>query len=104
MTNLPISHKTQKAEYRELLALVARVIAEWDPYALLAYGVPRDEFNHEVALVAAQVPCIKSASEAAKIIAEVFSSAFEPKSFGVEACAPVGERLFVELKSNGFIR
>lgn len=104
MTSLPTSHKMQNAEYRELLALVNRVIAEWDPYALLANGVPRDEFDHEVALVVAQVPRINSAPEAARVIAEVFSSAFEPKSFGAEACAPAGDHLFAELKRNGFIR
>jgi hypothetical protein len=101
---LPTSHKTQKAEYGELLAIVARVVAEWDPYTLLHGGTPRDEFAHEVAIVAAQVRRIKSAPEAAQVIAEVFSSAFEPKSFGADACAAVGERLFAELKQSGFIR
>lgn len=103
MTTLPISHKTQKAEYRELLALVARVVAEWDPHALLDSGAPRDEFAREVALIAAQVPRVKSAREAARVVAEVFSAAFDPKSFSVEACSAVGERLFAELKQNGFI-
>jgi hypothetical protein len=72
---MPSSQKTQKAEYRELLAIVARVVAEWDPYALLDSGAPRDEFAHEVALVAAQVPRNKSAFEAARVVAEVFSAA-----------------------------
>ena len=103
MTTLPISHKTQKAEYRELLAVVAQVVAEWDPHALLDSGAPLDEFAHEVALIAAQVPRVKSAGEAAEVIAEVFSAAFDPKSFGVEVCAAVGEHLFAELKQNGFI-
>ena len=35
--------------------LVTRVIAEWDPYALLAGGAPRDEFDAEIASVATQV-------------------------------------------------
>jgi hypothetical protein len=103
MTTLPISHKTQKAEYHELLALVARVVAEWDPYALLDSGAPRDEFAHEVALIAAQVPRVKSAREAGRVIAEVFSAAFDPKSCSVEVCSTVGERLFAELIQNGFI-
>ena len=103
MTTSPISHKTQKAEYRELLALVARVVAEWNPYALLDSGAPRDEFAHEVALIAAQVPRVKSAREAARVIADVFSSAFDPESFGIEVCIPIGERLFAELKQSGFI-
>ena len=85
------------------MAIVARVVAEWDPYALLDGGAPRNEFAHEVALVTAQVPRIKSAPEAARVIAEVFSAAFDPKSFSVEVCSAVGERLFAKLKQNGFI-
>lgn len=103
MTTSPVSHKSQKAEYRELLATVARVVADWDPYALLENGAPPDEFAHEVALVAAQVPRIESAPDAARVISEIFSTSFESKSFGADACAVVGERLFAELKKGGFI-
>lgn len=102
-TTSRINHKSQKAEYRELLAIVARVVADWDPYALLENGAPSDEFAHEVALVAAQVPGVKSASDAVRVISEVFSSAFESKSFGANTCDVVGERLFAELKESGFV-
>ncbi len=103
MTTLRVSRRKQKAEYRDLLALIARVIGEWDPHALLDSGAPRDEFAQEVALVAAQVSRINSAPEAARVIAEVFSPAFDPKYFDAEACTPVGKRLFAELKRSGFV-
>lgn len=62
-----------------------------------------DEFAREVALVAAQVHRIDSALEAVQVIADVFSAAFDQKSFSVEVCSAVGECLFAELKQNGFI-
>jgi len=90
-----------KQKHRELLSLVARVVAEWDPYALLAGGSPHDEFASEIASVVSQVSRIKSATDAAHVISRVFSSSFEPCLFTPEACAQVGERLFSELQAHG---
>jgi hypothetical protein len=95
--------KLGKQQYRELLALVTRVIAEWDPYALLAGGAPRDEFDAEIASVVTQVQRIKSAADAAHVVSRVFSSSFEPDLFTPEACAQVGKRLFAELQARGFV-
>ena len=95
--------KLGKTQHRELLTVVTRVIAEWDPYALLAGGAPRDEFDAEIASVATQVPRIKSATDAAYIVSRVFSSSFEPAPFTPEACAQVGKRLFAELQAHGFV-
>jgi hypothetical protein len=95
--------KLGKKQHRELLALVTRVIAEWDPYALLAGGAPRDEFDAEIASVVTQVPRIKSATDAADIVSRVFSSSFEPDLFTPEACAQVGKRLFAELRARRFV-
>jgi hypothetical protein len=95
--------KLGKRQYRELLALVTAVIAEWDPYALLAGGAPPDEFDAEVASVVTQVSRIKSAADAAHVVSRVFSSNFEPEPFTPEACAQVGKRLFAVLQARGFV-
>jgi hypothetical protein len=95
--------KSGTSHDEHLLALVSAVIGEWDPYALLAGGAPRDEFDQEVSSVMAQVSRIKSATDAAHVISRVFSSSFESGPFIPEACAKVGERLFAELHAQGFI-
>ena len=95
--------KHGKAQYRELLSLVAGVIAEWDPYALLATGSPRDEFDAEIASVVKQASRIRSATDAAHVISRVFASSFEPDRFTPESCAQVGKRLFAELEARGFV-
>jgi hypothetical protein len=94
---------SRKRRYEELSTLVAAVIVEWDPYALLAGGAPRDEFDLEVSSVVTQVPRIKSATDAAHVISRVFSSSFEQGPFTPEACAKVGQRLFAELQARGFV-
>jgi hypothetical protein len=96
-------HNSKKKQYDELFALVAAVINEWDPYALLSAGAPRHEFDGEVAMVVAQVSRIKSAADAADVISRVFSSSFEPESFTSEASGRVSERLFAQLRTQGFV-
>ena len=95
-------HNQMKKQYQELVALVARVIKEWDPYVLLATGAPSDEFDNEVSLIVAQVQKITSPIVAAESISRIFSSSFEPELFTPEACAQVGKRLFAELKRHGY--
>ena len=95
--------KLGKQQYREMSTIVARVIAEWDPYALLAEGAPRNEFDAEIASVVAQIPRIASATDATNVVSRVFSSSFEPDAFTPEVCAKVGKRLFAELESHGYL-
>ncbi len=92
-----------KRRYAQLTAAIGRVIAEWDPYSLLAHGAPSDEFDSEVSSVAAQVKSIKSELDAALVISRVFSSSFEPQLFTPEACTAVGKRLHTELTAHGFV-
>jgi hypothetical protein len=92
-----------KQRYQELLALITRVIAEWDPYALFAGGAPRDEFDAEIARIATAVPHLESADEAASVVSRVFSPSFTPQSFTADACARVGQTLFTELQAHGFV-
>ena len=97
------TRKLGKQQYGDMVALVKRVIAEWDPYALLASGSPHDEFDSEVASIVAQFPRIKSATDAAHVISRVFASSFVPTNFTPESCAQVGKQLFAAFRANGFV-
>ena len=92
-----------KADYKQALGIVRKVIAAWDPYCLLETGAPEDEFDHEVALVTAQIPQMKSESDAIQAISRVFSSNFERELFKPEQCKDVGARLFCRLKEARFV-
>ena len=87
--------------YKQALAVVASVIRQWDPYSLLEGGASADEFDAEIAKVAARVPYMRSGQEAAQVLSEVFSEAFEPHLFTPEACEAPGSSLFTRLAENG---
>lgn len=95
-------HKQGKKRYKELFALVAKVIEEWDPYSLLANGAPAGEFEEEVSQIVAQVKNIRSTTDATQIISRVFSSSFEAELFTPDACTQVGAKLFEALKGHGY--
>lgn len=91
--------------HRSLAIRVAgEAVRAWDPYGLLASGCPREEFDSEIAAVAAEIPRIRSARDATLALSRVFSSAFEPKGFTPDDCAAVGAKLFAALSANGLIR
>ncbi len=73
------------------------VINDWDPYRLITNGAPDDEFESEIASIVGQLARIRSKKDAAHVVSRVFSSAFEPEYFDVEACADVGATLFDRL-------
>jgi Domain of unknown function (DUF1871) len=102
-----MDHKQQRSDarrrYKELLALVGKVIADWDPYGLLDGGAPDDEFRSEIASIAAQVQRIKSSTDAAHAVSRAFSSSFDPEEFELTSCYAVGHNLFVALVANGLI-
>jgi hypothetical protein len=90
-----------KADYKLAIKIVGTVIRAWDPYALLAGGSPKDEFDAEIARVVTQIPRINSSQDAAFAISRVFSASFESEYFTPEACAEVGAELFKALSENG---
>ena len=92
-----------KTDYVLACRVVKTVIDEWDPYALLAQGAPADEFNREVAALVPHIRHIRGIEDAAQAVSHVFSAAFEAQDFGVEACRPVGSRLFDALVTAGFL-
>lgn len=95
--------KLNKAAYERALQVVGSVVQEWDPYSLIAGGAPEDEFDSEIAGVAAQIPRIKTEKEAALALSRVFSSAFEPESFTPEKCMSAGKKLFAALRAAGLL-
>src|SRR4249920_3667360 len=92
-----------REEYEAALAVIKRVVNEWDPYSLVAGGSPEDEFDGEIAELATHIPRIQSAKDAAAAVSSVFSSAFEPHLFTPQACAEIGAKLYAELVQAGLV-
>ncbi len=86
-----------RTDYERAFALVREVIHQWDPYDLMSGGAPKSEFDNEIARILTYIPKIKTESDAAQAISEVFTTAFEPKGFSLSDCAEVGRRLFASL-------
>ena len=96
-------HKALKHLYLEAISVATAVINDWDPRGLIAGGAPKDEFEGEVSRIVAKAQEAHTPELLATIIAEVFSSSFEPDTFPLEACLPVASRLFDELQRQGFL-
>ena len=92
-----------RSDYDAAIETVGSVINAWDPYSLLTGGAPRDEFEAEVSQLVTRIPRIHSPSDAAREISAVFSAAFEPQHFTVEACADVGTQLYQRLQNAGLL-
>jgi hypothetical protein len=92
-----------RAEYDRAFAVVREVVHEWDPYALIGGGAPRDEWDSEIASLVAQLPRIKSQNDAAHAVSRVFSSAFQPDGFSPADCAEVRRRLYSSLADAGLL-
>jgi hypothetical protein len=92
-----------RADYERAFAVVRGVIHEWDPYALIGGGAPRDEWDSEIASLVAQVPRINSENDAAHAVSRVFSSAFQPDGFSAAECTEVGKRLYWSLVDSGLV-
>ena len=90
-------------DYVRACQVAQGVINRWDPYSLLAAGAPADEFEPEAASVVRYIPKIRSATDAATAISEVFSKVFEPRYFTREHCLDVGKDLFAALITAGII-
>jgi len=91
------------ADYVRACQVTQRVIDRWDPYKLLESGAPADQFEPAAASVVRYIPQIRSASDAATAISEVFSKRFEPQYFTPEHCWEVGRDLFAALTTAGII-
>ena len=85
------------------ISIVRGVIHAWDPYSLIGGGAPQDEWDHEIAYVAARVPHIRSAADATQVLSSVFSSAFQPEGFSPEDCAKAGQHLYDRLLEAGVL-
>src|SRR5271154_3306458 len=90
------------ADYDRAFVAVREVIHRWDPYGLVSSGAPADEWDSEIASVVAQIPHIKSDSDAAQTISKVFSRAFQPQGFAPSDCSDVGRQLFAAIKDLEF--
>ena len=82
--------------------VTASVIRAWDPYDLFPEA-PIDEYDVQIAKVAAESRQIRSATDAAEIIARVFAKSFDAEGFTPESCAVVGNDLHAALWAHGLI-
>jgi hypothetical protein len=96
-------HKAMKRSYLEGIAIITIAINEWDPYGLIGGGAPADEFEREIARIAARIHEVKTPEALAEVISKVFSESFEPKPFSVQSCHPVASRLFVQLQTHSLL-
>jgi hypothetical protein len=90
-------------DYERAFRAVRQVVHHWDPYGLLASGCPPDEFDREIAAVAAQVARIRSRTDAAHALSRVFASSFDREWFGPEGCAAAGGELYEVLVAVGLV-
>lgn len=94
---------TNKNQWKQIEAVVRKVIHEWDPYQLIAGGAPDDEWDDEIMSIVGRVSNLKTEAEIIVAISEVFSKSFQPAGFALNDCAEVGQRLFTELNKAGLI-
>jgi hypothetical protein len=87
-----------RADYDSAVDVVGTVINAWDSYSLLASGAPRDEFDMEISRLVTRIPHIRSAADASREVAAVFSHYFGPEEFSIDSCSEVGARLFDALQ------
>ena len=96
--------KALKDNYLQIVQIVKQALNEWDPYDLIHGGAPEDEFAEEAALIAAKINQVETPAELGKVISDIFSKSFETDLFSVEACLPVADQLFSELKARDFLK
>ena len=88
-----------RREYEKAIEIVGGVIRAWDPYCLISEGAPIDEFDDQIARIAARVSKFRSPADAAQVISDVFSRSFGPDTFSAADCSEPAQRLFSELGS-----
>lgn len=84
-------------EGEKKLAIVREEIQKWDPYGLLAGGCPRDEFESEVASIAAKINEKMTLTDLTELISDVFMQAFDDSSFSFNHCKEVAEKIYQRL-------
>jgi hypothetical protein len=94
---------TIRSRDKQVLLIVRKLIHDWDPYRLLEIGAPEDEWDREILRIAGCVNRICNPADAAEVISEIFTEAFQPKGFGQADCAEIGTKLFTALNDAGLI-
>ena len=84
---------------QEVFSVVKSIVLKINPYSLLDFGLPEDEFDSEIKSIISQLPRCKSALDVAHLLAHVFSSSFGEK-FEPKQYLEYGEELFKLLKDN----
>ncbi len=86
-----------RRDYEKAIEIIGEVIRAWDPYCLIAEGVPTDEFDEQIATITARARGFRSATDAAHAISAVFSASFGPEKFSMLDCNGPASRIFTQL-------
>ena len=90
--------------YKIQLSLVADVINQHDPIALLKQGAPNDEYSDEVQRIVAGLHKCASVDDAQQLIYSVFKENFGQHTAGnVERYQRIAEELFQRLHQSKVI-
>jgi hypothetical protein len=92
------------AEYNKALEIATAVINKWDAYGLIAGGAAADEFESQISTIVTQIPRMRSPEDAAQVISDAFSKAFDHELFTPRHCKEVGAELYEQLIRAGLLR
>jgi len=88
-----------KQEFGIAQEVVRKSIHKIDPFALLAGGSPKDEFDSEIISIVRQLPRCRSGKDVAHTIAQVLSTSFGEK-FEPEEFEEEGLNIYTSLENN----
>ena len=87
-----------RRDYNKAIDIVGSTICAWDPYCLLSEGAPSDEFDDQIAKIAARAPGFRTSSDVARAISDVFLASFgQDEKFTPSDCSEPAEQIFREL-------
>lgn len=92
-----------RAQYEQAFRIAREVIAQWDPYRLLAGGAPEDEFDPDVSRLMPRLERARSAADVAEAVLAVFGEMLAESGYGVGTCTAVGETLYRRLVAAGLL-
>ena len=85
-------------DLEQAVAIIGTAIRAWDPYSLISEGAPSDEFDGEVARIAAMTDRFRTPEDIADTISAVFLASFgQEERFSPQDCVVPAVQIFQEL-------
>jgi hypothetical protein len=93
-----------RRDHETAVEVVAKAIRPWDPYGLIETGAPLDEFDREIARIAADLSGFKSAEDVAVAISSAFEASFGPgEHFEPKDCTVPASQIFDGLRNASLV-